>query len=247
MTSNNDHVYDDCFFDRLTAESLASAKVIVPLLLNLIPPRSVIDIGCGQGAWLKVFKEYGVEVTRGLDGPWVNPSKLLIDKDNFRPVDLSQPFEVTGSYDLGICLEVAEHLPAKVSRPLIRTLTSAAPLVLFSAAVPGQGGTHHINERWPSYWESLFADYGFRRLDPIRRHIWQDHRVQWWYRQNTFLFASEKAISESPTLQEEAEYASKVQIEFLHKDILNRPTSLSGLLREVPGATWRAIKHRIYR
>src|SRR2546425_734869 len=88
MTSNNDHVYDDCFFDRLTAESLASAKVIVPLLLNLIPPRSVIDIGCGQGAWLKVFKEYGVEVTLGLDGPWVNPSKLLIDKDNFRPVDL---------------------------------------------------------------------------------------------------------------------------------------------------------------
>jgi hypothetical protein len=65
-------------------------------------------------------------------------------------------------------LEVAEHLSGKAGACLVHTLTQAAPLVMFSAAVPGQRGSHHINEQWPGYWRSLFTDEGFRLFNPIR-------------------------------------------------------------------------------
>jgi hypothetical protein len=48
-------------------------------------------------------------------------------------------------YGLAICLEVAEHLSCKTEAHLVHALTQSAPLVLFSAAVPALGGSHHIS------------------------------------------------------------------------------------------------------
>ena len=93
-------------------------------------------------------------------------------------------------FDLALCLEVAEHLPASSAPVLIESLVSAAPVVLFSAAVPEQGGVHHINEQWPSYWEKLFAERGLRKFDVIRPLIWNNCSIQPWYRQNLYLFTS---------------------------------------------------------
>jgi len=254
MAANNTAVYDDTSVEADTEDSLESAQVVVPIVLDLVNPKSVIDFGCGHGAWLKAFQENGIKVIQGLDGLWVDHSKLLIDKTGFRTVDLSQPCEIEGKWDLAVCVEVAEHLPEKASRPLIQSLTAAAPLVLFSAAIPGQTGTCHINEQWPSYWKSLFAKRGFRRLDPIRPRVWQDNRVQWWYRQNIFLYASNDAIAKSTVLQAEYRRSCNSQFELIHENILtdalarsSHYTSLTALLGELPRAAWRAISRRLHR
>src|SRR5437867_7323455 len=116
--------YDSKFFDNNQPGSLQSARVVVPLVLSLVKPQSVVDIGCGMGAWLKVFQENGVPIIRGFDGAYVDRSKLLIDPAVFSPIDLSKPAQIEGSYDLAACLEVAEHIPTRMNRELVRLLTS---------------------------------------------------------------------------------------------------------------------------
>lgn len=234
--------YTNDFFDLQKEGSLQSARIVVPVLLNLVRPASVIDIGCGHGAWLRAFKENGVQVLKGFDGSYVDRSKLLIDPACFNPVDLTRPFKIRERYDLAVCLEVGEHLPEKVSQSLVAELTEAAPLVLFSAAIPGQRGLNHVNEQWPSYWQTSFERRGFHRLDPIRRHILMESKVEWWYRQNIFLYASQDAIANSSALQAEKELANNMDFELIHGSIFYRYKSLRGILREVPRVARRKIK-----
>ena len=193
-------LYDERFFAHIREDSYRSATVLVPLVMELLRPTSVIDVGCGHGFWLRAFAERGVALIRGIDGEYVERSKLLIEPHCFTAADLSQPFRREGHYDLAVCLEVAEHLPTAQSRSLVGALTESAPAVLFSAAFPGQGGTGHVNEQWPSYWRDLFAEAGFRMFDCLRPHIQGDERVDWWYRHNIFIFANPSAISRHPLL-----------------------------------------------
>ncbi len=242
MSRAIDSAYDDKFFDLQKIGALRSARIVVPVLLNVIKPKSVVDVGCGHGAWLRAFQENGVQAIKGLDGAYVDQSKLLIDPACFSPADLSQPLKIDKPYDLVTCLEVAEHLPERVGRELIKSLTDTAPLVLFSAAIPGQESPTHINLQWPSYWQAMFEDCGFRRLDPIRRHIWHDDRVEWWYRQNIYLYASEAAIINSSSLQKEQELAGTTEFELVHLSIFYRYKSLRGIVREVPRVARRKLR-----
>ncbi len=258
--------YPGAVIDTEWEGSLRSARIVVPILMNLIHPNTVLDLGCAWGSWLKAFQENGVKMMQGVDGPWVDEERLLIARGTFRAVDLTKPFEIAGSFDLAVCLEVAEHLPEPVGHRLVQILTRAAPLVLFSAAVPGQGGYGHINEQWPAYWTSRFLEQGFRRLDPIRRYVWQNDHIQWWYRQNICLFASDAAILNSVALQAEEEYARARGVEWISKDILDDLLgryedqlaryqdlrirhellmTLRGMLKEFPGVASRAIKRRL--
>jgi hypothetical protein len=102
-----------------------------------------------------------------------------------------------------------------------------------------------VNEQWPAYWETIFVEQGFQRLDPLRFRLWHDERVEWWYRQNLFLYASDKAIAESTALCKECERTRSLELTLIHSDVLNRYTSLSGILREVPGALRRAVVRRL--
>jgi hypothetical protein len=174
--------YHDGFFDAQAEGALRSARVIAPIIVDLIHPARVVDVGCGRGAWLKAFQESSATAIKGLDGAYVDRAQLMIDPAAFTAADLTNPPDL-GKHDLAICLEIAEHLPSRSARSLIRALTSAAPAVLFSAAVPGQTGTRHVHERWPWYCEELFQERGFQRLDPVRRCLRDDQRVEWWYRQ----------------------------------------------------------------
>src|SRR5271170_1552361 len=145
-TSTNAAIpYSREFFDGIETGSLQSAQVVVPLVLELIRPRSVIDVGCGRGAWLRAFRNGGVEHVRGIDGGYVDTASLLIPQECFSAVDLSKPFELFGRYDLAVCLEVGEHLRARMANVLVQQLTTIAPIILFSAAITGQGGIHHVN------------------------------------------------------------------------------------------------------
>jgi len=178
-----------------------SARVVVPMVIELTHPLSVLDVGCGRGAWLSAFIANGIEQVVGLDGDYIPPSTLLFPADRFRPTNLSIRFEIPPDrFDLAICLEVAEHLPAANSRHLVRQLTSAASQVLFSAAPPGQEGGGHINCKPLSYWREIFEEFGFRMLDPFRPKLRDDRRVAWWYRQNMVMFASPDAMTANPAL-----------------------------------------------
>jgi SAM-dependent methyltransferase len=178
-----------------------SATVVVPMVVELIHPSSVLDVGCGRGAWLSAFLANGVEKIIGLDGDYIKPSTLLIPAERFRPTNLGAWFEIPPDrFDLATCLEVAEHLPERHSKYLVGKLTSAAGQVLFSAAPPGQRGGGHINCKPLSYWRKIFEGFGFRMLDPFRPRIRDDRRIAWWYRQNMVMFVSLDAIDANPKL-----------------------------------------------
>jgi SAM-dependent methyltransferase len=236
--------YEWCF-DEHESGTLGSAQVIVPMVMKLVHPKSVVDIGCGRGTWLQVFKENGVSRICGIDSPGTDSSKLHIDIDSFTAADINEQFDISERFDLAVCLEVIEHLTPRAGRNLVRVLCNVSPLVLFSAALPGQRGVGHINEQWPSYWLEIFQKHGFQRIDPFRSFLFNDGRVSWWYRQGIYLYASYKAIEENHALQRLAEETSEVQLDIVNHNILRRFTTFSGLVKELFPAFLRALKQRV--
>jgi SAM-dependent methyltransferase len=190
----SEDIYTGEFFDNIHQESTASAKVVLSFLFEKIHPGKVVDVGCGSGAWLNVARELGAKEILGLDGTYAE-NKYVLESNTFLPVDLSLPIPVDGTFDLAISLEVAEHLPARRAQGFVADLVRLSDIILFAAAVPLQGGTNHLNEQWPDYWVSLFEKQGYHALDIIRPAIWEDERVNWWYRQNILLFCRESIIS----------------------------------------------------
>jgi SAM-dependent methyltransferase len=247
--------FDENFYSQLGDRSLESARIVAPFIIRLAAIRSVIDVGCGLGGWLRAFSENGVPLIRGVDGNWVDPSKLFVPPDCFAAVDLSKPFDLKDRYDLAVCLEVAQYLRPRLGTELIVTLTKLAPLILFSSAVPGQGGIHHVNEQWPGYWRGIFAEQGFKMLDLIRPLIREDHRIDWWYRQNIAIFANESAISSNSALRGTSDDNSNDDkgLEWVHVNTLFPPhagirhllTGVRNVVTEVRPVLGKAIRKRL--
>jgi SAM-dependent methyltransferase len=183
-------LYTTEFFDRWAPLTKKAAEIIVPIVLDLVPAKSILDVGCGLGHWLNEFNNNGVKDIVGIDGDHVPRNKLEIAR--FIPHDLTLSFNLDRKFDLAISLEVAEHLPTQRAEAFIEDITKHAPVVLFSAAIPGQDGTGHINCQWPSWWAGLFARQGFDAYDSIRPKIWNNASIAWWYRQNILLFANKQ-------------------------------------------------------
>ncbi|MGA2433897.1 MAG: methyltransferase domain-containing protein [Bryobacteraceae bacterium] len=180
--------YPKSFYSGLHRGSKQSAEIVVPIVMDLLKPRSVVDVGCGTGAWLSVFENNGVLNTLGIDGSDADTELLQIDRRKFLLHDLTLPLELERSFDLVVCLEVAEHLPPSGAEEFVNSLTRLGPTVLFSAAIPYQGGKHHLNEQWPEYWAGLFEKRNYRVADCLRPRIWGCPDVDWWYAQNLLLF-----------------------------------------------------------
>jgi len=191
------HEYKDHFYRFLASFAVRSAEQIVPLLSTVLPINSVADFGCGQGAWLSVWRKAGARVM-GVDGPYVDRQHLMIDADEFRAADLSRPIDLGRRFDVVQSLEAAEHLPAAVADKFIVMLTTHAPLVMFSAAVPGQGGEHHINEQPLEYWREKFREHGYVAIDYVRPKVIANLQVQHWYRYNILLYAEESRLATLP-------------------------------------------------
>lgn len=189
----NSH-YGRSFYESETSSASSSAQEVIPIVQRLFQPRSVVDLGCGTGSWLAQFERHGVEDVLGIDGDWVDPKTLQIDSKKFLLADLSKPLRLRKRFDLVICLEVAEHLPLNCADTLIDSLVLLGPKVLFSAAIPYQGGTGHLNEQWQDYWISKFRKRGLKVLDCIRPQIWGNRRISSYYRQNILVFAEEDTL-----------------------------------------------------
>jgi tetratricopeptide (TPR) repeat protein len=193
-----------------------SAKEVVPHVLELLRPKSVVDVGCGVGSWLAVFQEHGIDDFLGVDGAYVDLDLLQIPQDKFRPHDLTQLLQLDRQFDLAVSLEVAEHLPAEYAASFVASLVGLARVVLFSAAVPYQGGHHHVNEQWPGYWVNLFEQHGYLVLDCLRGKVWLNDRVDWWYRQNLLLFCSPEVLVKNARLQSELQSAPDARLPVVH-------------------------------
>jgi hypothetical protein len=181
--------YSRRFFEKREQRVTASAEALVPLVIELLQPRSVVDIGCANGLWLEAFAKRGVRV-RGVDGPWVPQDTLHIPGADFRTINLAQaplPYHLAEPgerFDLLVSFELLEHLPEARAEAMIDAMCSLSDTLLVSAAVPHQGGTGHINEQWPQFWVERFAARGFAAFDFLRLSIWNDERIAPWYRQN---------------------------------------------------------------
>jgi len=232
-----------------------SAREIVPLVTALIEPTRVVDVGCGTGTWLATFAEHGATDILGLDGNYVDRSLLDIPAGRFIATDLSKPVHVGGKYDLAVCLEVAEHLPEASAETLVQLLTDLAPCVLFSAAIPFQGGVNHLNEQWPEYWATRFRARDFLPIDCLRRTIWSNEKVAWFYAQNILLFAEERYAHAHPSLAREL-LNSTAPLSLVHPscfllrvwqehDLANR--SLRQVLAALPALSKNAVRRRLGR
>jgi glycosyltransferase involved in cell wall biosynthesis len=183
-------LYTSAFYTGQSSGSATSATVMVPSFAALTNPNSVLDVGCGVGGWVAIWLDSGVDAI-GVDGDYVPRDQLCVPADRFIDHDLTTPLDLGRRFDLVTCLEVAEHLPSDASETLIDSLCRHADVIVFSAAVPGQGGTGHVNERWPSFWAALFGTHGYRPYDLLRGRLWRDERCEWWYRQNVIVFATD--------------------------------------------------------
>jgi SAM-dependent methyltransferase len=189
MTEQLSKHYSASFYQSFVDGSRLSAEVVVPIVNRLVKPQSVLDVGCGLGTWLAEWITQGVGDVLGVDGEHVDGGSLQVEATHFQTADLQSPLNLGRRFDLVESLEVAEHLDESRADEFVRSLTRHADTILFSAAIPGQRGFHHVNEQWPSYWISRFSREGYDVYDAIRPVIWSDSRVDTWYRQNIFIFS----------------------------------------------------------
>lgn len=247
--------HTEVYYKKVQEGSLRSAKEIIPLVIELIRPDSVIDVGCGVGTWLSVFKECGVEDILGVDGDWIDRKMLQIPEERFLPFDLRKPFRIDRKFDLVVSLEVAEHLPSECAESFVDSLASLGQAILFSAAIPFQGRAraHHINEQWPDYWVKYFREKGYVTIDCLRKKIWQNDNVEWWYAQNILMFFRRTYLDSHPLLRKEFENTATSQISIVHpKKYLelaessdSRNMTLGKLLSMLPVATKNSFKNKI--
>jgi SAM-dependent methyltransferase len=206
-----------------------AAAALAVLLASERRPGSILDVGCGTGTWLRAALDLGIDDVYGVDGQGAAVSKLLFPRERFTLLDLRRRFDLGRRFDLVICLEVAEHLPADAAEPLVESLVMHGDRILFSAACPGQPGQHHINCQWPEWWQDIFNRHGFACADAIRWRMWSSSTIEPWYRQNSFI-----ATRDPATAGREARIKAVV-----HPDML---TVMRGLGNNLPAAVAERLR-----
>lgn len=198
--------FTDEQYQALSDEMRRSARAATPIVLEHLllrvddgwAPHRVVDVGCGPGWWAREFFDRYATEALGVDGPF--GGQAIRDRNvptcRYVEADLTGPFLATpglkpiadpARWDLALCLEVAEHLPDDRAHSFATALRALAPVVVFSAAIPGQGGIGHVNEQWPDYWAAMFRKAGWCTSGDIRWQLWDEPDLAPYYAQNMFV------------------------------------------------------------
>jgi hypothetical protein len=184
------NIYTESFYQFTINSELKSSSDVAQILTNHFNPSSVIDIGCGCGIYLKAFHDLGIKDLVGYDGS-ENAIKKSLLPEKIKLHDLRHRIQLNRKYDLCLCMEVAEHIENRYSESLVDTLTNLSDTVFFTAAPPGQGGEHHINEQPFSFWINLFEKKGFNYIHALTQKISEEMKsknVIWWVARNLMIF-----------------------------------------------------------
>jgi hypothetical protein len=178
------HQYTNRYYREISEGAMRSARIVMEALPFQV--GSVIDVGCGVGEWSNGNPDYiGIDYR-------IDKDKLLIPYGSYVECNLNREFVVPPKkFDLALCLEVAEHLHPSRAEPLVEYLCSLSDRVLFSAAIPYQGGSGHVNEQWQEWWAELFYKNGFGTTDnsvKLALTVVHHEEVELWYRQNMVLY-----------------------------------------------------------
>jgi len=253
--------YSASFYERIAKKSRQSAREVVPVLVDVFKPRSVVDVACGTGSWLAAFQALGVDVT-GFEGPWIRSARLDVAKDVIIEHDVTHSISSPRTFDLVLSLETAEHLPKSAAPGFVKSLVDLGSVIVFSAAVPRQGGTDHMNEQWPSVWVELFARHDYVAIDFLRPMFWANDAVSWWYAQNMLLFVRRDHLPRYEHLAAKALSAIGTALPLIHPrsylalhsvlDEARRQADLSQrscseLIGALPAAARRAFAARLSR
>jgi SAM-dependent methyltransferase len=194
--------YDDTFYERQYEGSLSSAEEFFKILCEYFSPHSVIDFGCGVGAWLSVIEKFGADELVGRDGQWVDQSKLLSKNIKFKITDFEKKIEFIDKFDLAISVEVAEHFYEQHADNFVSAMAAHSDNIIFGAARPEQGGSHHVNLQPQSYWIKKFEALGYRCFDIFRPSVWNNSKVEYWYAQNSFFFTKTEDLIQKLSVYE---------------------------------------------
>lgn len=239
--------YNKEFYETRRLNTEATARLVLSELARYFPLTSVVDIGCGTGTWLAVAKELGAESVQGMEGIWVTDELLDISLNEIERCDLRQRLHITEEFDAAISLEVAEHLPPSRSATFVEDLVQLADRVVFSAAIPGQGGIDHTNEQPQSFWIREFSKFDFVAYDVFRPILWGKDDIPFWYQQNMFLFVRRGKETEDLVRAAAHRFVSDV----IHPKVvprLQRPPTLKQKIQymsQIPHDVFRHLIGRI--
>lgn len=243
------NIYDEKFYRRNKKTEYA-ASIIIEKIKKIFSIYSVTDVGCGRGAWLVACKNNGITDLHGLDGSWNSQDQMLDQIIKFSPVDLSGTWRANHKSDLCISLEVAEHINPKSSQSFVDELCSISDLIIFGAAYEEQGGVGHINERRHSFWANYFLQNNYDAYDLIRPICWHDASIDFWYRQNTFLYIKRNSV---PFITAQkyglVPIANIAFMDAIHPDLYKikceQTLSLGQILKRIGPALVASLKHRL--
>lgn len=248
-------LYNQEFYLDNRIGSVRSASKIIPIIMNDMEVKSVVDVGCGTGTWLAQFKKNGIEDIYGFDGEWVDKEMLMIPKEKFEIKDLNEEIQLNRKFDLAISLEVAEHIEEQNADKFVKTLTNLSNFIVFSAAIPFQGGVNHINENWQQYWIDKFKTYGYVVSDVVRRKIWGDNDIEMWYCQNILVFKKAELISNCVESQEYSSESYNIihpklhfqkSLQVLEKIYLNKEYNVIEMLSDIDNPYENYFLGRVY-
>ena len=118
---------------------------------------SVVDLGCGSGAYTKYLRNNGVSCDC-CDG---NPATPLMTDNLCEELDLSRRVDMK-IYDWVMSLEVGEHIPKEYEANFIYNIHKHNTRgVIVTWAVEGQRGQGHVNCRNNDYIKKTFDNLGY--------------------------------------------------------------------------------------